>query len=167
MLNSSSHIPMCPDAEFGFADGAKQMPARMEAEDKDDFSPCVKAALAEIVLRLRGEWIDGPAKSWGAIHPIRELPLSDLEQRVVGALVQGFGGFSKLLCQLEMIILESQKLGVVREQSVLSLEKLVVHSVHFRDEDAHVPQRHGAAEHVFGGVDGRNGAGDEGEVHGK
>lgn len=76
--------------------------------------------------RLRVAWLAGPAQLWGDIHPIRMEARGEGEQRIAVALCQGFFQFSQLLAGLEVLLLESQQLGVVREEAVLGLEQLVV-----------------------------------------
>lgn len=95
------------------------------SEIEHHFSSVVEARLAEVVLRLRGSWLAGPALLWGEIHPIREISGSDFERRVATTLAGGFLQFSQFLAGFEVLALELQKSGVVSEQALLSLEQLL------------------------------------------
>lgn len=88
--------------------------------------PLIEARLADVVRRLRATWINHISGFWGDIHPIHKDAVSNIDQRVATALRQGFFQFSQLLCGLELLLLQSKQLGVVTEQSVLSLEQLLV-----------------------------------------
>lgn len=88
--------------------------------------PLIEARLTDIVLRLRSSWIAGPAQLWGDIYPIRMELLGDGEKRIATALFQGFFQFSQLLAGLEVLLLQSQQLGVVRKEALLGLEQLIV-----------------------------------------
>lgn len=121
----------------------------------------VEAGLADVVKRLRASWIAGPALLWGDVHPIREVSRGEFDQRVAATLVDGFLNFSQFLAGFEVLILELEKRGVVTEQSLLGLEKRVVHGGNFFGHKVEVPN---AAE-CFGDVSGdANGCGYYGEV---
>lgn len=89
--------------------------------------PLVEATLTDIVGRLRSAWIANIAGSWTEICAVDIDALPDLDKRVATSLRKGFFHFAQLLCGLELLLLESKKLGLVAEQSVLGPEKLVVH----------------------------------------
>ena len=93
---------------------------------EDGFDPLIKARLAQVVKNLRGDWIAHIATHWGDIHPICEHAVGDLDKRVVSSLRDGFLCFSQFLCNFELFLLESEKLGVVPEESVLRLEKFII-----------------------------------------
>lgn len=92
------------------------------------FGGTVKAGLTNIVLGFRDDlavsFIEhGPARC--AIH---ELSGAQFEKRVTTAFRKDFIKFSKLLCSLEVLLLQVQQLRVVREQALLGIEKLFVHT---------------------------------------
>lgn len=118
-----------PDGELASGADPCIAPSRGQPEEltvEHHLDPLVQARLAEVVHRLRRAWIDGPALQWGLIYPIRELARADFDKRIAGALVQGFFQFSQFLAGFEVLVLELEHRGVVREQSVLGLEKLLV-----------------------------------------
>ncbi|WP_157128485.1 hypothetical protein [Cupriavidus sp. USMAA2-4] len=75
--------------------------------------------------------------------------MSDLEKRIATAIEQGFLQFSQLLAGLEVILLEGEKLGVVREESILGLEQLFVHLTDDRRELVGVPDPNGGPADVL------------------
>lgn len=87
--------------------------------------PFVEARLADVVQRLRAAWLAGPALLWGDIYPIREAAVAKIDKRVATTLARGFFQFSQFLAGFEVLALELKKSGIVREQSLLSLEKLL------------------------------------------
>lgn len=89
------------------------------------FDSLVEARLTDVVQRLRRSWLVGPALLWDEIHPIRELAGSELEKRIATTLAGGFFQFSQFLAGFEVLALELQERGVVREQSLLGLEQLL------------------------------------------
>lgn len=93
---------------------------------QNGFDPLVEARLTDVVNRLRGAWLAHIAGIWGDIHTINVSASGDLEKRVATVLRQGFFHFSQLLCGLELLLLDRQKFGVVTEESVLGIEKLIV-----------------------------------------
>ena len=116
-------------------------------------SALVEARLAEVVQGLRADWIAGGARRWGELYPIRELVLTEVDQRVAGALVQGFLQFSQFLAGFEVFLLELKELGVVREQTILSLEKLLVEPRYRFCDQVEVAQTDCGAGNVLGGID--------------
>lgn len=92
---------------------------------KHRLSPVVEALLTNVVGRLRASWLAGPALLWADVHPIRQVAASDVDQRVATLLADGFFQFSQFLAGFEMLVLQLQEQGVVREQALLSLEQLL------------------------------------------
>lgn len=93
---------------------------------QDDFDPLIVARLADVVGRLRRDWIAHMAIHWGDIHTIDEDARGELEQRVAITLREGFFSFGQLLCGFEVLLLNEQQVGLMLEESILGLEKLVV-----------------------------------------
>jgi hypothetical protein len=119
-------------------------------ESKNGFSPLVEAGLTDVVRRLRTAWLIGPAQLWDEVYPICKVPLGDLDKRVAVELRDGFLQFSQLLAGFEILRLELEHGGVVREQSVLGLEQLFVQGRHtFGDEVEVADPDHGLG-HVAG-----------------
>ena len=79
-----------------------------------------------MVLNLRASWIAGPAMHWLDVCAVGERAGSNFDKRIAATLRDGFFCFSQLLCGLEVLLLQSQQLGVVPEESLLGVEKLVV-----------------------------------------
>lgn len=90
-----------------------------------NLSPVVEARLTQVVQRLRGSWLAGPALLWGDVHSIREVAGGEFDERVTTTLASGFFQFSQFLAGFEMLVLELQKSGVVSEKSLLGLEQLL------------------------------------------
>ena len=88
-------------------------------------SAVVEARLAEVVGRLRASWLAGPALLWGDVHSIREVARDEFDKRVAATLAGGLFQFSKLLAGFEVLLLQLQERGVVREQTLLGLEQLL------------------------------------------
>lgn len=132
------------------ADGANEARAERVALDalEHHLSPVVEARLADVVRRLRGSWLAGPAQLWSGIHPVRELAETEVDQRVSGALARGFLQFSQFLAGFEVLLLELEHRGVVSEQRLLSLEQLIVQGRHFFRDEIEVAQ----ADHGHGDV---------------
>lgn len=86
----------------------------------------VEARLAEVMQRLCTAWRAGPAVLWRAIHSIDKNAVGNLKKRVATTLRQGFLQFSQFLCGFEVLLLKLHELSVVREQSVLGFEQLLV-----------------------------------------
>lgn len=93
---------------------------------QDRLAPLVEARLAEVVQRLRSAWLAGPALLWDDVRSVDELTGTDLEKRVARLLGQGFFQFSQFLAGFEVLLLQLHQLRVVREETVLGLEKLIV-----------------------------------------
>ena len=88
--------------------------------------PLLEARLTNVVHRLRAAWLADVAKLWGDIHPIYEDAVGDFDQRVSLTLRDGFFYFSQFLAGFEVLVLEIQQHRVMREQTLLSLEKLLI-----------------------------------------
>ena len=97
------------------------VPTAIHAEHRLD--PSVETRLTEVVLRLRDSWLSSCALQWSDVHSVHEVARNDLEKRIAATLSNGFFEFSQLLCGLEVLLLQSQKLSVVREQPLLGLEQ--------------------------------------------
>lgn len=93
---------------------------------KDNFDPLTEARLAEIVHRLRADWIASMAGHWTDVYTVHKISRGDLEKRISTTLRQGFFQFSQFLAGFEMIVLQLKQLGIVREQTLLGLEKHAV-----------------------------------------
>lgn len=125
-------------------------------EIHDGSDPAVEARLAEVVLRLRAAWRAGPALLWGDLFPLREVAGSQFEKLVTIALVESFLEYSQLLCGLEVLLLKRQHLGVVSEQSLLSLQQQVVDLADLRGEVVELLQAQGSVPEIAGELEARD-----------
>jgi hypothetical protein len=123
--------------------------------------PLVKALLTNVVRRLRGSWLTGPALLWGDIHPVRKVVTGEFDKRIATTLVQGFAQFSEFLAGFEMLVLELEQRGVVTEQRILGLEKRIVEGGCLFCDEFEVSDAKQCFSDVFGRADG---AGDDGKV---
>lgn len=130
--------------DFLFADGTLHQTgcgAEIGVHLEDGFDPLVKARLTQVVKNLRGDWIAHVATHWGDIHPIGVHAVGDFDKRIAAALSEGFLCFSQFLCCFELFLLESEKLGIVTEESVLRLEKFIIEFCNNRCNLVEVPYR--------------------------
>lgn len=140
--------------ETALADGAIERDGAVVGGPLEHgLDPLIEARLADVVSRLRADWIIHIAGYWGDIHPIHKDALGQLDKRVATTLREGFFHFSQLLCGLELLLLKDQQVTVVLEHRVLSLEKLVVklsdnrrHFVEIAHADGGLPELFGAAD---------------------
>lgn len=117
-------------------------------EVEHHLSPIVEARLTEVVTQLRSAWLAGPALLWECIHPIHEVARSDFERRVAATLAGGFFQFSQFLAGYEVLALQLKERGVVSEQTLLGLEKLLQKSRGSLADEGRVAQ----GAHSFGDV---------------
>lgn len=150
------------DLSNDFADRAS---GAVYGDVQHSLDPLIEARLTDIVLRLRSAWVGGVAHFWGEIHPIRMEPIGDAEKRIAATLCQGFFEFSQFLAAFEVFLLQAHQLGVVSEQAVLGLEKLVVDLRHSRCNLVEVSDTQCCLPNIFGGVDGCGGNGNVGVIH--
>ena len=134
-------------------------------EDRLHLSGTVEARLADVVHGLRTDFVAGPALHWDAICLVGELARNEFDKRVATALREGFFKFSQLLCGLEMILLQAEQFGVVREETLLGIEKLFIHAnddfvqlVGVADLDSRFPD-------VERGAQSADRTSDQGQVH--
>lgn len=136
-------------------------PASAFPQMQDDLglSGAIEARLADVVRRLRGDWIAGPGGRWPEICAIHADSLSDLEKRIATTLRQGFFEFGQLLCGFEVLLLQGKHSRLELEQAVLRLEKLVVDLANHRSELVEISDflrsRRNLARDAQGGGDGR------------
>ncbi|CAG2129254.1 hypothetical protein LMG26411_00145 [Cupriavidus numazuensis] len=123
---------------------------------QDDLSirNLVEAGLADVVLGLRRDWITGLGKYWSGICAIDMAAGTELEKRIATALRYGFFHYAQLLCGLEVLLLQLEELGVVREQTVLGLEELFVHPTDDVRELVCIAESNGGLPDVLGDADG-------------
>ncbi|WP_353233347.1 hypothetical protein [Diaphorobacter ruginosibacter] len=119
-----------------------------------------QARLAKEIRRFRGAWLLGPALLWGDIHPIRRLPIPDVDKRIATALARGFLQCSNLLAHFEILVQELEKTGLVSEERVLSLENLVANSGCFFGDEIEVSDSHHCGDHVLRDAQGGRGNGE-------
>jgi hypothetical protein len=119
-------------------------------------SPFVEASLAYVVGILHNAWLDGPAKTWGAVHSVRPLAVTCLDKRVSATIREGFVCFSQLILNLKQLLLENRELGVVSEERILCLEKLVGNSGTLFGDESPITDGNSTASHVPCGIDGCN-----------
>ncbi|KRG47369.1 hypothetical protein ARC20_03310 [Stenotrophomonas panacihumi] len=86
----------------------------------------IPAGLAQVVGDLRRAWVAGPALMWGGINSICKDAASEVDQRVVILLREGFFEFSQFLCGLELLALEIEKSAVLSEEGALGAQQRVV-----------------------------------------
>ena len=138
--------------DFHLANGTLQAArgAHVEPALQHRLSPIVETRLTQVVHGLRASWLAGPAQFWGDVHPIREMSLGECEQRIATTLACGFLQFSELLAGFEVLVLQLEQSGVVREQSILHLEQLIVQGRRFFRDQVEVPYSDQGLCHVFG-----------------
>lgn len=120
----------------------------LEAGLEYRLDPTAQALLTDVMWRLRGEWLTGPALLWGAIHPIRQLTIPEVDKRIATTLATGFLQFSQFTCALEMLVLELGQRGVVSEKSILCVEQQLVNGRFVFSDKVEVPD----ADHRLGDV---------------
>lgn len=125
----------------------------------------VEADLTKVVLAMRHAWVGGYGGFWRRIYPISDKATTDADKRVISALRDGFFNFSQLLCGLEILLLQSGKLGSVDEETLLGIEQLFVHLRDYRGKPLGIPDADGGASDFEGGRDGAGGRCDQSEVH--
>lgn len=153
-------------SEFCSADGAvDSLDPEAVLLLEDGFDSFVEARLTEIVHRLRGSWIGGPAGLWGDIHAIHNDVRGQLEKRVTATLREGFLQFSQLLCGFEVLLLKLHELRVVREQSVLGLEQLLVDLSDSSGRLIEIAERQSRLTNLLRGLERADGDADRTEVH--
>ncbi len=124
----------------------------------------VKALLTDVVIRLRGAWVAGPAKCWGGIYPISQLAVTDLDKRVAAALCEGFSNFSEFLCGMEVLMLQRVDGSAEFEKTLLGIEQLFVHGPDYVHRFGLVSDGHSPLAEVDGAIDGSDCASDERKV---
>lgn len=129
------------------------------------FSRPIEARLTDVVFGLRTAWCAGPALAWADIHTIDEEARGDLEKRIALTLREGFFNFSQLLCGLEVLLLQLHETGVVNEQTLLGIEKLVVHRDDNLRQLAVISRSKGCLSDLNSGADSAGGARNQSEVH--
>jgi len=122
---------------------------------KDDFDPLVEARLTNVVERLRADWIANIAGHWTEVHTVNEIAVGDLEKRITSLLRESFFNYSQLLAGFEVLLLQIRHLRLVREKSLLGLEKLGVGLSDQGGQLAHVAQVHCPAQYLFCGCQSR------------
>lgn len=148
-----SSIYMRP-AELGLALRACERLGAVEdaAHKYGPLAANVEARLADVVWRLQVLWVLGPAQMWGEVCPRAqdEHMGGDLEKRVLAVLGEGFFRFSQFLAGCEYLLLEGEEFGVVREETVLRLEQLLVDLGNGCGKGVEVPNANGGASEVSG-----------------
>lgn len=167
LANENDSPPLdVASADDGRTDGAPKVVITIGLPElENNFSPIVEARLADVMRRLRSAWLAGPALCWGDVHSVCPLATTDVDKRVSTALRDGFFSFSQFLCGLEQLLLEFKQLGVVREQSILSLEQLIVHPRNLCGDEIPVAHSESTTSNVFGSFDRGDCSRDETEVH--
>lgn len=128
---------------------------------EDSFDALVEAVLTNVVHRLRASWLAGPALLWGDVHPVSKFARSDLDKRIATLLVQGFARYSQLLAGLEVLLRDRKQFGVVSEESLLSLEQLLVDARHLDGDQRLISEAGSRPADVDRGSDSRAEAGNE------
>jgi hypothetical protein len=117
-----------PSRVLGLATGAAEFDCPVESGAlKDHLDATIKAALAHVVLWLRRDWVPVMTDTLNGLGTVDERTFRYLEQRVTPALCDEFLYCTQLLAQLEVLLLQLTHVSVVSEQSILSLEKLLIH----------------------------------------
>jgi hypothetical protein len=128
--------------------------------------PLVEARLTEVVHGLRKAWIAHMAGFWSDIHPIDKVARSDFEKRIATTLSDGFFQFSQFLCGFEVLTLQLRELGIVSEQTVLSLEQLLVDLAHRNSDLVEISKSHRGLAKLLRGIDGCSCDRDKAVIHG-
>jgi hypothetical protein len=157
---SSENFPVAAGAELTVGTAHEPSLAQYSLD------PLVETRLTEVVQGLRSAWIAHIAGFWGDIHPIDKVAGTDLEKRIATTLSDGFFQFSQFLCGFEVLTLQLRELRVVREQTVLGLEKLLVDLAHRNGELVEISKTHRGLAQLLCGCDGCRCDGDKAVVHG-
>lgn len=128
---------------------------------KNGLDPSIEARLAEVVYRLRADWIGSMADHWLAIYSIRDDALGDLDKRVSTSIYDGFFHFAQFLCALEILVLKRKELAIVGDEALLSAEKLVVQLSNDRSHLVRVTNGKGGLSKIPGERQGADGAGEK------
>ena len=150
-------VLLSSSGESFLADSALQTDRTIEAVLlQHAFDPLVHARLADVVERL------APirtlvAEVYGNIASKNKSSIRNLEQRVTTPVCQLLLQLSQAICQIEIVLLEGMQLGVVREQTVLCLEQLVVDLAHNRSHLTEVPKAQSSFANLSGCSDGCSG----------
>lgn len=83
----------------------------------------IEAPLANMVKRLRRDWIASIAPYWGDIVAINKLLIPDLDKRVAVLLRQGFAQFSDFLCFFEYYFVDLHYRNLSRENFLIKLHE--------------------------------------------
>lgn len=129
------------------------------------FDPLCEAWLTDVVHRLL-PLRDFVARNYAGVALKSKSPVGDLDQRVSSALGNLLLQFSQAVCHAEVVLLEGMQLGVVREETVLCLEQLVVDLTHRQSKLIEVSKPDSGFPNVPGCGDCGRCNGDKAVVHG-
>lgn len=161
MSKSDSELPSESCIKGCFADRTHQVGIGLREvfQDQDDFSPAVKARLANVVRDLRAAWLAGPALLWEDIHHIYPVSRTGLDKRVSSTLRDSFLGFSQFIAGLEQLLLDTKQMGTEKRESFLRLQKLIVHLNNCGFQNGIVSSSNSTAADSLGGTDSTEGSG--------
>lgn len=130
------------------------------------FEPlALEAGLTEVLGRIERNWADFSARHGGSIALIRTIAAADLDQRVFAPVVESLLEFSKLLQIIKVLLLQNQELGIVGEETVLRLQKLVLDLTYDCGQVIEVTNAHGGLRHFLSEADRCRGDAYKAHVH--
>lgn len=92
----------------------------------------IEAVLANMVRRIRRDWIASLAPYWGDIVAINELSIPETDKRVAVLLRQGFAQFSDFLCFFEYYFVDLHYRNLSREDFLIKLREARRHYIGHR-----------------------------------
>jgi hypothetical protein len=149
-MNSGPERLGLPCVESFFAAGALQADSAVKAVLLEHaFDPLCHAWLADVMQRL-APMRDFVAKNYAIVALKHKLFVGNLDQRVSTALGNFLLRFSQAVCHAEVLLLKGMQPGVVREETVLRLEQLVVDLAHRKSDLIEVSKTDGSLFDVSG-----------------
>lgn len=123
-------------------------------------SDSIETALAEVMHRFRPLWISFGTDFYAALQPINKDSFREFDQGISNALIGGLFEFTGLLLTVGELLLKSQQLEVVREESALGLEQLVVELGNDWRDLVEISDAKRGRSQVLGERNGTDGGGD-------
>lgn len=101
----------------------QEIPDKAASPLEDRLDPLfIEAPLANMVRRMRRDWIASIAPYWGDIVAINKLVIPEIDQRVAVLLRQGFAQFSDFLCFFEYYFVDLHYRELSIDQFLIKLD---------------------------------------------
>lgn len=150
------------DGDRSSAIGADQGIAKAQSVEfvdgrlQHELTPFAKAALTDVVRRLKDAWHIGPAQCWDFVHLQRKVAVSEFDHRVSRAVIQCFFQAGNLFSHLQILLQELSKGSVVSNKCILGIEKVLHEPLCSFADDGDIPRRYGRLTNLDGTSDGRD-----------